>query len=186
MQGEAVRATAVLVARRRMFSDLSDAARAELVDAAVEAYDFAWGPPGRPDDLEAWLAAGMYAAMMAAFRERRMLRRPLRIAESTTIEALLEEWLSSEPTLAGTHLPAVDQELTDRFLRQLSPADARLLWMRCEGYTREEIADLLGIRANAVSVRLHRLRIRLRETLAPMTDTTPTTDAGRDSGHGAA
>ena len=48
------------------------------------------------------------------------------------------------------------------------------------------MADLLGIRPNAVSVRLHRLRVRLRETLDPMTDTTPTHDAGEDTGHGAA
>lgn len=179
----AVRQTAVLVSGRRMFSDLSDADRDDLVGTAVDAYAFVWGPPGRPDDLEAWLALGMYHAMMSTFRERRMLRRPVWSKDATTLAGLLEEWLSAD----GSTSVSVDEELTDRFLRQLSPADARLLWLRCEGYTREEIADLLGIRANAVSVRLRRLRIRLRETLEPVAE--PTGDGASESrgtGHGAA
>ena len=182
----AVRYVAVRVSHRRMFSDLTDAERDALVETAVEAWAFAWGPPGRPDDVEAWLALGMYHAMMADFRQRRMLRRPARIGESTSLDSLLEEWLSTEHLQVGSAMPSVDPALTDRFLRQLSPADARLLWMRCEGYTREEIADLLGIRANAVSVRLRRLQLRLRESLEPVTDTTPAKDAGDGSAHGVA
>lgn len=182
----AVRYVAVRVSHRRMFSDLTDAERDDLVETAVEAWAFAWGPPGRPDDVEAWLALGMYHAMMAGFRQRRMLRRPARIGESTSLDALLEEWLSTEHLQVGGAMPAVDQALTDRFLRQLSPADARLLWMRCEGYTREEIADLLGIRANAVSVRLRRLQLRLRESLELVSDTTPVQEAGDGLAHGVA
>ena len=176
---DAVRDAALLVARRRMFSDLSDAERDDLVATAVDAAGFSWGPPGRPEDLEAgdleaWLAAGMFHAMMNAFRERRMLRPPFRRGDATTLDGLLERWVSTEPSFEGHDLPTVDPELVDRFLRQLSPADARLLWMQCEGYTREEIAAMLGIRANAVSVRLRRLRIRLRETLEPLTGATTT------------
>lgn len=170
------------VTRRRMFTDLSQAERDELVKVALDAYAHRWGPQQQPGDLEAWIAAGMHRAMMDAFRERHMLRAPARPSDATTLSSLLEEWLASD---AGSGL-VVDAELTDGFLRQLSPADARLLWLRCEGYTREETADLLGIRPKAVSVRLHRLRVRLRETLDPMTDTTPTHVAGEDAGHGAA
>ena len=169
------------VTHRRMFTDLSQAERDELVKVALDAYAHRWGPPQQPSDLEAWIAAGMHRAMMDAFRERHMLRPPARPSLATTLTALLEEWLAA----AGSG-PVVDGELTDRFLRQLSPADARLLWLRCAGYTREETADLLGIRPNAVSVRLHRLRVRLRETLDPMTDTTPIEHTGEDAGHGAA
>jgi RNA polymerase sigma factor (sigma-70 family) len=170
------------VTRRRMFTDLSQAERDELVKVALDAYAYRWGPRPQPEDLEAWIAAGMHRAMMDAFRERHMLRSPARPSLATTLTALLEEWLAAD---AGSGL-VVDAELTDRFLRQLSPADARLLWLRCAGYTREEMADLLGIRPNAVSVRLHRLRVRLRETLDPMTDTTPVENTGEDAGHGAA
>lgn len=170
------------VTRRRMFTDLSQAERDELVKVALDAYAHRWGPRQEPGDLEAWIAAGMHRAMTDAFRERSMLRPPARPSHAITLSSLLEEWLAAD---AGAGV-VVDAELTDRFLRQLSPADARLLWMRCEGYTREEMADLLGIRPNAVTVRLHRLRVRLRETLDPMTDTTPAHDTGEDAGHGAA
>jgi RNA polymerase sigma factor (sigma-70 family) len=183
---DAVREIAVRVAHRRMFSDLSETERQELVDIALEAHASAWGPPGRPDDVEAWLASGMYHAMMHDFRERRMLRRPFRPGGPTRLDSQLEEWLSAGPSPAGGDLPSVDGELTDRFLRQLSPADARLLWMQCEGYTREQIADLLGIRPNAVSVRLRRLQIRLREALEPVTDTAPPADERQGKGHGVA
>jgi DNA-directed RNA polymerase specialized sigma24 family protein len=170
------------VTRRRMFTDLSQAERDELVKVALDAYAHRWGPRPRPGDLEAWIAAGMHRAMMDAYRERSMLPPPTRPGLATPLSSLLGEWLAAD---AGAGL-VVEADLTDGFLRQLSPADARLLWLRCEGYTREEIADLLGIRPNAVSVRLHRLRVRLRETLDLMTDTTATHDAGEDAGHGAA
>ena len=167
-----------------MFSDLTDTERADLVETAVEAWAFSWGPPGRPEHVEAWLALGMYHAMMAGFRQRRMLRRPARLGESTSLDTMLEEWLSTEHAQADGAMPAADAALTDRFLRQLSPADARLLWMKCEGYTHEEIADVLGIRANAVSVRLRRLQIRLREAVEPITDHAPGPSTRRDSGSG--
>ena len=171
------------VTRRRMFTDLSQAERDALVKAALDAYAHRWGPRPQPGDLEAWIALGMHRAMMDAFRERSMLPPPARPSLATTLGSLLEEWLAAD---AGGSGPVVDGQLTDRFLRQLSPADARLLWLRCEGYTREEVAGLLGIRPNAVSVRLHRLRVRLGETLDPMTDTTPVEKTGEDAGHGAA
>lgn len=199
-----VRKLGVRVAGRRMFSDLSSSERRELVATACAAYLHAWGPAGRPTDLESWLATGMYAAMMRSYRELRMLRAPLRPAGAAALTGLLEEWLAAESLPSGS---AVDDELMDRFLRQLSPADARLLWLQCEGYTREEIGGLLGVRPNAVSVRLHRLRVRLRDTVAPVESIEPTESAtgpatetgaggaggrasgragGRDSGHGAA
>ena len=36
-----------------------------------------------------------------------------------------------------------------------------------EGYSTEEVAEMLGIGASAEKVRLHRARLRLRESLAP-------------------
>jgi DNA-directed RNA polymerase specialized sigma24 family protein len=153
-----------------MFSDLTDLEREALVEIAVEAWTFAWGPRGRPAEVEPWLALGMYHAMMAEFRQRRMLRRPVRAGDALALDGLLEEWMSAEAAPDDGELPVVDSALTDRFLRLLSPADARLLWMRCEGYTREEIAELIGIRPNAVSVRLRRLQIRLRDAVEPIAD----------------
>jgi RNA polymerase sigma factor (sigma-70 family) len=176
-----VRRLAVRVSGRRMFSDLGDAERRDLVEAAVGAYRHAWGPAGRPDDLEPWLAVGMYAAMMHAYRDRRMLDRSVPRPTATSLEAQLEHWLAAD---AAAPAPVIDADLVDRYLRQLSPADARLLWLHREGYTRDEIADLLNVRANAVSVRLHRLRIRLRETATPVVD--PMLDAPGRAGTGQA
>ncbi len=189
---EAVRELALRIVGRRMFSDLSDEQRAELVDVGVEAHTHAWGPQGRPADLEAWLARGLYAAMMESHRQSRMLR-PRRSGAPADLQALLEDWLAAEHGLIP---PTVDDALTDSYLRGLGAADARLLWLQSTGFTRDEIAGQLGIRPSAVSVRLHRLRVRLREAVEPVTGaladphTTGSVDPGRGaergSGHGAA
>jgi DNA-directed RNA polymerase specialized sigma24 family protein len=191
---ETVRQIALRVVGRRMFSDLADGERAELVQVGVDAFTHAWGPRGRPVDVEAWLARGLYAAMMESYRQSRMLR-PRRSGAPADLQALLEHWLAAEPALA-VPITGVDDALTDRYLRGLGAADARLLWLQSTGFTRDEIADLLGIRPSAVSVRLHRLRVRLRETVESMselsTEGVPGSVAGpagtndRDSGHGAA
>ncbi len=191
---ETVRELALRVVGRRMFSDLADDQRAELVDVGVDAHTHAWGPKGRPADLEAWLARGMYAAMMESYRQSRMLR-PRRSGAPADLPALLEGWLAAEHGLPTP--PAVDDVLTDRYLRGLGAADARLLWLQSNGFTRDEIADQLGIRPSAVSVRLHRLRVRLRETVESMTGLVaephgagsgadPARGTERGSGHGAA
>jgi DNA-directed RNA polymerase specialized sigma24 family protein len=174
-----VRAVAVRASRRRLFSDLAPGEREELVSDAVDAYDSAFGPVGRPRDLEAWLAMGMYRLMMDDFRTGRMLRPSVRPAGTPELTTLLGEWISTEPDHAGV---VVDETTMDRFVRQLSPADARLLWLTATGYTREEIGDVLGTRPNAVSVRLHRLRIRLRETLEPVLDQGAVAGAGDAAG----
>jgi hypothetical protein len=193
---ETVRQIALRVVDRRMFSDLPDDERVELVELGIDAATYAWGPRGRPVDLEAWLGRGLFAAMMESYRQTRMLR-PRRSGAPADLQALLEQWLATEPAaaLAGTD---VDDALTDRFLRGLGASDARLLWLVSTGFTREEIAGLLGLRPSAVSVRLHRLRVRLRETVESMRDLdaatadpaaggTSETGAGeRASGHGAA
>ncbi|MGN6577193.1 MAG: hypothetical protein ACTHKG_16080 [Nocardioides sp.] len=188
---ETVREIALRVVGRRMFSDLADPERAELVQIGVDAFTHAWGPRGRPVDLEAWLARGMYAAMMESYRQSRMLR-PRRSGAPADLQALLEHWLAAEHQLA-VPITGVDDTLTDRYLHGLGAADARLLWLQSTGFTRDEIARHLGIRPSAVSVRLHRLRVRLRETLESMTELTadstaadPARDSDRDSGHGAA
>jgi hypothetical protein len=191
---ETVREIALRVVERRMFSDLSDDERAELVRIGIDAATYAWGPRGRPVDLEAWLGRGLFAAMMESYRQTRMLR-PRRSGAPADLQALLEQWLATEPaaSLAGA---VVDDALTDRYLRGLGASDARLTWLVSTGFSREEIAGLLGVRPSAVSVRLHRLRVRLRETVESMSDlaaatqpaagSTSETGGERASGHGAA
>ena len=160
--GHQVYDAAVLVSRRRMFSDLDVADRDDLVGTTIDKYYATWGKLGRPDNIEAWVATVMRNAMMDLFRRRRMLR-PLAGRSDTSLEELLEQWLPPAPSLS---LPVVDRDAREAFLASLTPADARLLCLKAEGYTHQEIGDVLGVRANAVDVRLHRLRARLRARLA--------------------
>ena len=47
-----------------------------------------------------------------------------------------------------------------------------------------DIADVVGIRANAVNVRLRRLQLRLREAREPVSDHTATEGSRPDAGSG--
>lgn len=145
-----------------MFSDLSQADRDELVSTAIEKYYATWGPLGEPNSVEAWLSTVMYRSMVDQFRRRRMLQ-PRAPQGDEGIDELLERWLPPAPSLST---PVVDRDAREAFLALLSPADARLLCLKADGFSHREIGEVLGIRANAVDVRLHRLRIRLRELLA--------------------
>ena len=72
------------------------------------------------------------------------------------------------PTLVPLpdELPAArddSRETIDSLLDTLAPDDRRLVQMRLDGYSAEEIAQRLGIRRDAVYQRLHRIIIRLRK-----------------------
>jgi len=78
---------------------------------------------------------------------------------------------------AGRHALAVEDDHADRVgvradvaaaLRQLPPTDREvLLLVAWEGLTSTEVARVLGCRASAARVRLHRARKRLRAVLEP-------------------
>lgn len=50
-------------------------------------------------------------------------------------------------------------------LRRVSPTERALLLMALEGATQQDIADVLGVTANAAGVKLHRARRRLLQML---------------------
>lgn len=162
--GYQVRAAAERIARRRMYSDLSHADREDLVGITIGKFYRRWGPLGRPDDIEAYLARTMYGALMDLYRERRMLPAPVAPVTDRTVDQVLEGWMPPAPSLST---PVADQDAVDAFYRQLSPADARLLWLKAQGYSSREIGEALDLRPNAVDVRLHRLRARLRGIVGP-------------------
>jgi RNA polymerase sigma-70 factor (ECF subfamily) len=161
--GHQVHAAAVRISRRRMFADLSQADRDDLISTAIEKYYATWGPLGEPDSVEAWLSTVMYRAMVDHFRRQRRLQ-PHAPPGEQSIDELLGRWLPPAPSLST---PVVNRDAREEFLALLSPADARLLCLKADGFSHREIGEVLGIRANAVDVRLHRLRIRLREMLVP-------------------
>jgi RNA polymerase sigma factor (sigma-70 family) len=146
------------IVRRRMFSDLSQADRDDLAGIAMGKYYETWGPLGRPRSIDAWLSTVMYRAAMDLYRERARLR-PVGGAGIDPVQVLLDDRL---PKAVSLSTPVVNADQVNRFLRQLSSDDAPLLWLKAHGYSHREIGELLGMRPNAVDVRLHRLRARLR------------------------
>ena len=48
--------------------------------------------------------------------------------------------------------------MLDRFLAMLDPVQRSVLLLDLEGLPREEVAEVLGLSANAVAVRMTRLR----------------------------
>jgi RNA polymerase sigma-70 factor (ECF subfamily) len=103
------------------------------------------------------------------------------IAVSLTLEfarkerrrlALTAEVESAAATFAGGTTRPGDPLVRRRLRAEidaLAPEDRALILMfDLEGYTHEEIADQLGIAPGASRVRLHRIRERLRERLAPL------------------
>lgn len=160
--GYEVRAAAERISRRRMFSELSPAERDDLVGTTIARYYDRWGPRGRADNVEAYLARTMYRALMDLYRERKQL--PVRPVEDDSVDNALDRLLAPAPSLSS---PVVGRAMADAFLAALDPDDARLLWLKAEGYSSREIGEFLGLRANAVDVRVHRLRRRLRELVDP-------------------
>ena len=162
--GYQVQAAAERIARRRMFADLSHADREDLVGITIAKFYRRWGPRDRPADIEAYLARTMYHALMDLYRERRLLPQPVAPDGSRSVESVLQGWM---PPVRSLSTPVVQQHAVSEFYRQLSPDDARLLWLKAEGYSSREIGEFLGLRPNAVYVRLHRLRQRLHELVDP-------------------
>lgn len=58
-----------------------------------------------------------------------------------------------------------DSERLHRAMRQLSETDRAMLSMHLEGFDHAEIAEVIGITANNVGVKLHRIKNRLAELL---------------------
>ena len=162
--GYQVRAATERVARRRMYSDLSHADREDLVGITIAKFYRRWGAQGRPDDIEAYLASTMYTALMDLYRERQRFPEPVAPDSGRSVDEVLQQWM---PPVRSLSTPVVQQHAMAEFYRQLSPDDARLLWLKAEGYSSREIGEFLGLRPNAVDVRLHRLRQRLRELVDP-------------------
>jgi RNA polymerase sigma-70 factor, ECF subfamily len=82
-------------------------------------------------------------------------RRQARRREQATVTA-------TERTTSGA--PRDEVQLLEEVLQTLGPADRSLLLLYMEGLASAAIADVLGVSANVVSVRLHRIKQRLERT----------------------
>lgn len=86
-------------------------------------------------------------------------------AGSSEVRALSDPARTPDEALAGKQ---VEQAL-ERAIRALDPMYREVLVLRdVEGLTAPEVAEILGIRVQAVKSRLHRARIAVRDRLAPV------------------
>ena len=121
---------------------------------------------------EASLTTWLYS-VARRFALKRYRQRAKRLTRETSIEDVES---AAEPKLRST--APTPEEVTVRLerdaaindaLRQLSPTHREVLLLRdIEGLTAPEVSKVLGIGVRAVKSRLHRARLNLRVTLAPL------------------
>ena len=122
-------------------------------DAAAEVFGVAWrrlGDMPEGDATRAWLFGVAHRVVGSQYRSRR---------RRSNLSTRLEQTTTHEP-----HSSSGDQfdDLLSA-LDQLSRTDQELLRLSSwDGLSRAEIAQVLGIKENAVDQRLHRARARLK------------------------
>ena len=131
----------------------------EISDVTAQVFDVAWRRrshlPGPPDDLP-WLYG---VARKLVNRHWRSVRRRRQLGDRLTHEAKV----SGEPSISP---PSPDVTRVRTAMRRLRPADRELLRLiHWEQLSRAEAGQVIGCSANAVSVRLHKARQRLRTQL---------------------
>jgi len=149
------RLLAVGRSRCRDEDDAQDAVQDTLLQAGRHLADF------RGDgSLEGWLVR---MVANACWRMRRGRKNDPGLHDT---EAVL-----TDPAGSPEEAAAVGQlaEALGRVLGELSPDERSLLLLADgEGWTGPEIAERLGITPGATRVRLHRVRAKVRERLAPL------------------
>ena len=134
--------------------------RQDAEECVSDTYLRTWNsiPPKRPDSLKAFVGKIARNLSIDRLRHRHIAR------HDSDMEIMLSEL---EP-----YLPAQEEEgsvltdLLDGFLDGLDTLDRRLFMGRYwHGYTVARMAEHYGLTPNAVSLRLHRVREKLRDYL---------------------
>jgi RNA polymerase sigma-70 factor, ECF subfamily len=127
----------------------------EAEDAAADVFAVAWrrlDEVPRGDAARVWLIGVAYKVVGNKFRSR---HRGVRLSQR------LESAYKISQSLPAT--PEMDTELIHLALGELSRTDQELIRLSSwDGFSRVEIAQVLGVRVNAVDQRLHRARTRLK------------------------
>ena len=111
--------------------------------------------------LESESAFGVWAYRITRNKARDWVRRHVRRREREAQYRRLGREEASDPDEA---LPDTDR--LQRVIKQLPPAERALLTLRyTDGFSNDEIAQMLGIPAGTVRSRLHHIRQRLRASL---------------------
>lgn len=78
---------------------------------------------------------------------------------------LFQEAVPEDGQELPLHLNQEDVALLHQAIRQLGETDRAVVLLHLEGYSNTEIADMMGITANALGVKLARVRQRLAKLL---------------------
>ena len=127
----------------------------DAADCLGETFMIAWDKrntlPSRAEQVRPWLF-GLARNVVKRGRERQ--------SRAGTATAELER------ELHGKQRPVSDDDPVGEALRQLSPMDREIIEMLAwDQLAPREVATILGLSPNAVRVRAHRARLKLREQL---------------------
>ena len=90
---------------------------------------------------------------------------PIETLDGDDIPRQIADWADYP---AGHALESETRQILEQAIESLPETLRSVFILReIEGYSTEEVAEMLGIGSSAAKVRLHRARLRLRESLAP-------------------
>lgn len=140
-------------------ADAEDALQDAFVSAWTSAGTYGGGPWAR-----GWILTIARNALRRTHRRR--VGEPAGFDGVETLETLgLRAGWGGEDILEGL----VRRDLLSRVLGSLAPEDREVLVLReLEGFSGDEVADMLGITVPAMKSRLHRARLRFVATLREM------------------
>jgi RNA polymerase sigma-70 factor (ECF subfamily) len=138
----------------------------------------AYTPPGADrDDLRQEIAMALVTGLPNYRGDSSVRTYVLRIAHNCGIRRIARRRAASAPLDESAHpasAPSPEQETASRqdaarladLVRELPLGARQVLVLTLEGLSQREIAEVLGLEENVVSVRLHRARNALRMRLA--------------------
>lgn len=106
--------------------------------------------------LQLWRCLGSYQGR--AKSSTWVYRVALNVALSHRRKARPDRVPVELPEIGDSGAPFDELDVLNRFLRSLDPVQRAVLLLDLEGLGREQIAEVLGMSANAVAIRLTRLR----------------------------
>jgi RNA polymerase sigma factor (sigma-70 family) len=133
-------------------------------------YDFAHGDISRCEDMvqEVWIMLWLKFDTMTSRSEWQQRVWVRRVTRSVLVDLYRREHPPLEPITTETEetVAAESRDVAERIddlFSALNPDEQRLMRMRLDGYSAEEIADELEIEANAVYQRVNRIMNKLRK-----------------------
>lgn len=125
-----------------------------------------YGGPNDWQDLLQEISISLWKGLPGFEGRARLSTWIYRVAVNTALQHVRKRSIPTEPLMVEP-VASTDVDdpmaLLERFLASLDPVNRAVLLLDLEGLPREEIADVLGISAGTVAVRMTRLKQRFSE-----------------------